>query len=557
MMPRMPPAPDPRKVLIVSGGFVSVKDRSPWVALRKQVASFRASSAPWYDLHLKLLNAEHLLAVRRHRGSDAFRRAPYHDVAVRYFSQQALFEPPELAEVLLATLLVREGLEPRLATVSQVFEDQARSQALLAECGTVFLSSTLLRDTSELVPVVARLKRPGNRVVVGGALASLIARDFNGLEGVSVLAAGHGERLVPALAAWLKGGCRALVAPEGGQVHDKSGTLLLFSGPPPGRSLDGLPAPDWALAERLHGRPFPAIHYESARGCPFRCGFCSYPLLFDDRVYRTRSAARMAEEWAAHARRGVRFISCLDSLFTTPRQRLEELCRRLVELGTPVKWLCYARGDDLTDPATCQLMARAGCVQVQLGAESGSQAMLDSMDKRARVADNARAILNCREAGVATFVTVILGFPGETAATVRQTWEFLADTRPDFAYATPFMVRVPQVPVLQQESRAHTRLVTFGGSQSAAPYWRHASMSCAEVGHHWRSLHRRLAAERVALDSSLFYGGMPDYVRQRDREALLDFQRDALLGSPALSAAFWPLRAWTARRLVTDVGRRL
>ncbi|MBL6975839.1 MAG: hypothetical protein ISR64_08925 [Deltaproteobacteria bacterium] len=90
-------------VLIVTGGFVSVKDRSPRHALRKPVAAFKASDAPWYDIHLKVLNAEHLLVVRRHQSSLSFRRTPYRDAVEPYFADERVFEPPELAAVILST----------------------------------------------------------------------------------------------------------------------------------------------------------------------------------------------------------------------------------------------------------------------------------------------------------------------------------------------------------------------------------------------------------------------------------------------------------------------
>jgi len=187
-------------------------------------------------------------------------------------------------------------------------------------------------------------------------------------------------------------------------------------------------------------------------------------------------------------------------------------------------------------------MARAGCVQVQVGVESGSPEVLAAMDKRATVAETARGLATCHDAGIATFVTVILGFPGETARTIEQTWHFLRDARPDFAFATPFTVRVPFVPVLSAESRARFALETRGGPRSSSPYWRHRTMSAAEVGPAWRTLHRRLAAEQVSLDPSLFYGSLFSYRRERDRAPLLAFQRDALVGRRWVAAALAPLR---------------
>jgi radical SAM superfamily enzyme YgiQ (UPF0313 family) len=336
---------------------------------------------------------------------------------------------------------------------------------------------------------------------------------------------------------------------------------VLVAGPHAARTLDDLPTPDWSAAARRAGRSWSVIHYESARGCPFRCAFCSYPLLFDAHRVRQKSAARVADEWVRYAAEGFRRIACLDSLFTRPRARLVELCERLVAAGSPVRWIAYARGDDLVDPGVVRLMAAAGCVQVQIGVESGSQALLTAMDKRTSVEATARGLVACREAGIATFVTVILGFPGETRATLAETWALLADTAPDFAFATPFTARVPFVPVLSPAGRARFGLTTYGGASSSSPYWRHATLCAADVGPLWRQVHRRLARERVSLDPSLFYGAMFSYRRDEHREALLDYQRDALTGArgtaPFVGATFAPLRWWSLGCLERDVARRL
>ena len=542
-------------ILIVSGGYVSVKDRSPRHALRKQVAAFRASDAPWYDIHLKVLNAEHLLAVRHHQSSLAFRNAPYRDALKKYFAEERVFEPPELSDVILTTLLKAEGLDTASITYSELFEDEDLRERLLDECRCVFASATLLRDMSELIPMVGLLDRPNNHVVVGGALAGIVHRDWPGCPGVDVLAVGYGEMLAGTLARWIRSGYRELVPPPTGRVSDDHGTVLLFSGVPEGRSLDFLPTPDWSLAEQVHGSTFPFIHYESSRGCPYRCAFCSYPYLFDDCKYRTKSAGRIAEEWTGYANDGVTHVSCLDSLFTVPKKRLVELCGRLIDEGVPVKWLCYARGDDLADIETCQLMSRAGCIQVQMGVESGNQAVLDNMDKHATVDASASALENCRRAGIATFISVILGYPGESAETVEDTWRFIQDTAPDFCYATPFTVRVPHLPVLSAESRTRFGIRTHGSNRSSSPYWRHDTMNAREVGYWWRWIQRRMITRGAALDASLFYKGMLGYRRAVHREPLLAFQRDAITRHPILRLVFSGLRRWSAGKLAKDMER--
>ncbi len=548
------PHPTEDRVLIITGGLLSVKDRSVVAALKKQIASYRASSAAWLDAYYKVIGAENLIALRRFQRSRAFRAAPYRAQVERYFADDRHHDAPELAEVVLATLLEAEGLGWEATTVTDLFADEALRERLLGSCGCVFVSSTLLRDLSELQPLVALVKRAHNHVVVGGALATLLADRWEPNPYVDLVAAGYGERLVPSLAAWIRSGYTTLEPPPGGRLEQRGGTPILRSGVPASHHLDALPTPDWQLAERYHRQRFPMVHYESMRGCPHNCRFCSYPYLFDDRLCRFKSAERIVQEWLGYAAHGVRWVMCLDSTFTVPRKRLRKVCEGLIDAGSPLRWICYARGDDLAEPGLCELMARAGCHQVQIGVESGSATILANMDKRCSLEQSHAGIANCRRAGISSFVTVILGFPGETPATIRDSYAFIRDAAPDFAYPTPFTTRVEFMPILQPEHRERFGLRTAGGSHSGAPYWRHDSMSCEEVGHwqHW--FLRQMMLDRAALECSLFYKGMLTY-HPRDRETLLDFQRDVAQSQSGLRALFAGLRHLTSARLEREVRR--
>lgn len=332
---------------------------------------------------------------------------------------------------------------------------------------------------------------------------------------------------------------------------------VMFSGQPAGHSLDALPRPDWTLAERYHGRPMPMVFYESVRGCPYRCSFCNYPYLFDDQKFRFKSAARIAGDWAHYAAGGATHITCLDSLFTMPRQRLVALCEELIARQLRIRWICYARADDLAEIEICRLMKRAGCIQVQIGIESGNQAQLDRMNKRATVEQGARALQNCHETGLVTFVSLILGFPGETAQTLRDTLDFVRETGPDFTYLAPFMTRIESVPVLSEASRARFGLVTAGGLGSSAPYWRHDTMCSSELADRWQGFTHAVIRERCTLDGGLFYQGMLGYQRGRDRDALLAFQRDRLAALSGVRRCLAPLHGYVQRRVAAAVEARL
>jgi anaerobic magnesium-protoporphyrin IX monomethyl ester cyclase len=520
------------KVLIATGGLITGKERSILLAARKWWEQWRQAEEAWLDFKVKLVMAEPLLAARL---SDLRPESP---------TPADTTEPPSLTEVVLATLLHRAGILYERMEIDEIFSDPEGVDRKLAETDCVFLSSTYLHDLSEVEPLLKRLKRPHNRIVLGGALAGILHDRWDGAPELDVLAVGYGELLINALAVWIRSGFITLEAPEGGRLVAKGRTAFLYSGVPRDLSLDFLPTPDWGLVERSR-----TIYYESVRGCPYRCNFCNYPYLFDDTKFRTKSAARIAEDWEHYVRDlGVETITCLDSLFTMPKARLRELCRLLIERDVKVRWICYARADDLADEETVALMKTAGAHQVQIGIESGDEGLLANMDKACTVEANARALANCRRHGLTTVVSLIVGFPGETEETLDRTYRFLAETPPDFYFLATFSTRVAGVPLLRPENRQRFGLRVMDNLRSMAPYWEHDTMSCAEVGNHVRALDRRLMRDRVALNAALFYAALPAF-HPEQREGLLDLQRRAVTSHPILEKGFDLANQWVDRRL--------
>lgn len=541
-------------VLVVTGGLLTEKETSVVQALRKQSAQRGFLKSAWLDHKIKLVSAEPLVAGLFERRR--FRRDPAtRDAAQRFFAERANLETPELTEVVLATLLRDAGLPYRLITYAELFADPRAARRLLAETCCVFASTTLLRDLSEVEPLVRMLKRPHNRIVLGGALAGLICADWSGMPEVDVLAVGYGEYLVPALAAWIRSGFTRLEAPAGGRVEPREHGLVLHAGVPGGRDLDHLVTPDWALSARDRKRRYRMVYYESVRGCPYRCAFCNYPYLFDDTTFRYKSADKMADDWARYVQElGVEYITCLDSLFTLPKRRLRAFCERLIARDIRVKWICYARADDLADAGVVELMKAAGAHQVQIGIESGHQTLLDNMNKACTVEANARALDNCRAHGLTSVVSLIAGFPGESAQTLEATYRFLCAHPPDFYYLATFSTRAADVPVLNERNRRRFGLQTADNAYCMAPYWRHDSMSCEAVGNHVRGLNRRLMQARISLNAVLFYSGLLAY-DPADRAALMDYQYRVAAHHPWIERAFDLANAWVDKRLSQDMAR--
>jgi anaerobic magnesium-protoporphyrin IX monomethyl ester cyclase len=533
------------KVLIVTGGLLHAGEKSVWTALRKQYMQFKSSKSHWLETKIKLVAAELLVYAKMSMKPSE---------VIKYLDQE--HEPiPELTEVVIADLLEREGIPFEAITYDQIFSDPSFVERMLNDTNVVFASTTLLHDMSEMMPLMKMLKRSHNRIVVGGALCGSLYKTWPGDPLVEIMAIGYGEYLMQSLAEWIKSGFQNLTPPPTGRIVDKGNTVFLFSGVPSSKDLDTLPTPDWSVAERYHGQNFKHIYYESVRGCPYRCSFCNYPFLFDDKKFRYKSAEKMAADWQHYEKElGVQYITCLDSLFTMPKKRLIRFCELLVQQKSKIKWVCYARADDLTDHSVVQLMKAAGANQVQIGLESGNQQMLDNMNKRCTVESNLEAIHNCRKYGISSLISLIVGYPGETAETLNDTLIFMRKARPDFHFLATFSVRIEEVPMFNVVNRTRFGLQRMENAYSFAPYWRHNTMCCSEAGNHVRAMGMALCKEKVSLDGALFYNNIINY-KPEMREQFLDYQAKLVTGFKFSRPVFNLLNKYVDRKLKSDTNK--
>jgi len=537
------------RVLIITGGLITSQEKSLWRAARKCAIQFSAAEHAWLDLKIKLATAEPLVAGAMAKATWFSQPAPVKAAHRNYFSAPPAAETSSLTEVVLCTLLNRAGIEYETINLELLFDDPSQAEEALRRATCVFLSTTYLHDLSELGAAVQRIKRPHLKIVAGGALVGVIHDQCEGAPGVDIFAVGYGEYLVAPLADWLRSGCQQLSPPQYGRVQKKQHSTFIYSGVPETRSLDDLITPDWSLA----ATPSDTVFYESVRGCPYRCSFCNYPFLFDDQVFRYKSAEKMAADWRHYVEAlGAKYITCLDSLFTIPRDRLRRFCELLQQQQTSVKWTCYARADDLADENTVVMMKQAGAHQVQIGIESGDPQQLKNMNKACSVSANALALDHCRKHGLTSVVSLIVGYPGETEGSLQRTYQFLQNHPPDFYFLATFSTRVAGVPLLSPQNRRKFGLQTAGNLHSMAPYWSHDTMSCTAAVNHVRALDRRLMQNEVALNAAMFYQGMLHY-DDSQRSGLLAFQKQASrrrwISQAAFSAAHW----WIDRQLRRDI----
>lgn len=322
-------------------------------------------------------------------------------------------EPP-LGLLYLATWLNHHGHRASIVDLSSVPATEWANRIPAADVYGFSTYTTTYARTKEVL-AVARTVNPDAWTVAGGphasALPDAVARDFD------TVVVGEGEAALLHLTERLAAGRRPPAVLPGRPIED----------------LDTIPPPDFSLVDInsyrrvVDGRP--SLSVLSGRGCPYACVFCNSTIMGPGHRVRYRSAEHVAHEVRGLQRTwGVQAIRFQDDTFTLNTPRLRRLTDLLAE--DPISYRCFGRVDRCR-PETAELLARGGCRHLSFGVESGSAEILRRMNKGQTPDDIRRGIAAAKAAGLVTRVFLIVGFPGETWATIDQTVELMLECRPD------------------------------------------------------------------------------------------------------------------------------
>jgi radical SAM superfamily enzyme YgiQ (UPF0313 family) len=296
----------------------------------------------------------------------------------------------------------------------------------------------------ELEAVAAALRSPGRPLILGGPGFSIFPEQLLERLGADWGVVGEGEETLPALLERLAAGrggdgLPGVVFREGAAVRLNKSCADLDRLAPPAHELI-----DYGPYEAEAG--FAAV--QTKRGCPCGCIYCCYPRL-EGRRFRLRSPGAVADELEGLARAGVRHIFFADSLFNLPRAHAEALCEEMLRRRLKLRWMAYLNPAGLSEPLA-RLFRRAGCIGAEVGIDSASEAMLLALGKNFGQREVVAASAALRRAGIPQALYCLLGGPGESAATVRESLQVLSrHTRPELVAVNIGLRVLPGTPLAE------------------------------------------------------------------------------------------------------------
>lgn len=273
------------------------------------------------------------------------------------------------------------------------------------------------------------------RVILGGPEVTYHDEKF--LEyGADFIVRGEGENTLWDLVTTLDSGNPFLDQVDGISFINARGDLVRTKDREKIKDIDVLPMPDReAIALNRYFKAWKDRHglstasVSTMRGCPYTCKWCSRAVY--GLSYRRRSPALVVEELAwIQENYEVDTFWFVDDVFTVSHKWLGQFAEELKKRELTISYECITRADRMNEEVVAMLK-ETGCFRVWIGAESGSQRILDAMDRRVTVEQVRTMIQLSQKEGIQAGTFIMLGYPGETEADIEETIHHLKVSNPD------------------------------------------------------------------------------------------------------------------------------
>lgn len=360
------------------------------------------------------------------------------------------YPQPPLGLAMIAAVLMENGYDVKILDLPALgLSEEIIPEIVSKEKPDVVGITALTPAIDSAIKTAELVKKTGNNIpiVLGGSHGTILPEEtLCSTPAIDVVVRGEGEQTILELV-------KALDEDRIVGLNDVRGITyrdgqVIRSNPEmtPILDLDSLPFPAFHLLPmdkyRLHppfGCRLPVMPIITSRGCPYRCVFCSKSVF--GRKYCGNSADYViAEIQLLIEKFGVKEIKFYDDVFTLDKKRIFSLCSKMKELGLDIPWTCETRVN-LVNAKLLKIMKDSGCYMIEYGIESGNQTILNNLRKDITLEQINDAFKLTQAAGIDTVAYFMIGSPGETPDTIRDTIKFAKKIDPDFvqfSLTTPY-----------------------------------------------------------------------------------------------------------------------
>lgn len=350
---------------------------------------------------------------------------------------------PPLATLYAASTLERAGYpvtvcDVQLASGTEVIDAYLQHRPnyfVLYDDGFNYLTKMCLSNMrTAAFEMLAKAKASGCTIIVSSSDATdNLNAYFNA--GADFIIIGEAEKTLVELLAALHSNGDTLNVP--GLAFQKDGAIVRTRARAAIRDLDELPPPAWHLIDLqpyrllwLRNAGYFSINISTTRGCPFKCNWCAKP------IYGNRYSSRTPESVVAElvqlqSEIGFDHVWFTDDIFGLKPGWVEQFASCCAEKGLKFRYKIQNRADLLLQSNYVSALASSGCEQVWMGAESGSQRILDAMDKGITVKQIEKATLLLRKFAIKPCFFIQFGYSGETKGDIEATVSMIRKLMPD------------------------------------------------------------------------------------------------------------------------------
>lgn len=359
--------------------------------------------------------------------------------------ERAVMKPyPPLGLLYLAAWLDRFGVENTVFDTTFSNKNAQCAAVLVARPSLVAVYVNLMTKLNVLSFIRWVRQQPQlsqTPIVLGGPDVTHNAEEYL-RAGANLIVVGEGEQtllevaLVVRESEGIQGDAMRFVQVPGLVLRWPDGSIHRTQAREKMRDIDDLPLPArhkidlnsyLQVWKNAHGHS--TLSISTQRGCPYTCKWCSTAVY--GQSYRRRSPAKVVEEIAALQQTyDFDLIWFVDDVFTISHKWLEAFQHELEARAMKIRFECITRADRLNEEVLRRLKA-CGCFRVWIGAESGSQRIIDAMDRRVDVRQVRTMIQAANRTGIQTGTFIMLGYPGETEEDIRETVSHLCESNPD------------------------------------------------------------------------------------------------------------------------------